>query len=618
MVGPAPIGDKEAATHRILTDQRLLGSPERTIASGSQASFGISPHHAFGWSPVARLGEWLAVGDLRLHNNDALASRLGDDAAKTSDSEILLRAWRKAGEASLNWVVGDFALAIYDPDQNALFLARDVAGQFPLFFARSGSQAAFSSMPSGLRSFVGKFVPNKLRIALTACDTGHDDHRSHFAEIERVLPGEVVRIANGEVTRRFYWQPPPRPQHRSDPEWIEEYRAILDAAVACRVKGAGPIATQLSSGWDSSAVTTTAARILGPAKIVAYTSAPLFQVDVPEQLRRFANESAVAGGTAEAAHVRHVIVRDLPPFAEVIRRQALLCEEPIPSVPNLAWSVEIRRLAAENGAQRLLAGTLGNLTLNGGGLYLLSEWLRLGHPLIWLRQATAASRRGDVRLRGVLYNSARPWMPAALSRTLERSVLGIRAPEEMSFLRPEWLAAVRAASEQENSEADINTPRQTLARIRALDPGMLRKGGLADHGVLELDPLGDRRCIDFAVTLPPDKRYWNGIARPLARAALADRVPAEVLNLKGRGLQGADWALRFTKKDAQDMLEEVRASSTAADLLDLERIGRTIERWPTANTNKPEVVSEFRIALMGALSCGLFAAVHEAGARSKA
>jgi hypothetical protein len=143
---------------------------------------------------------------------------------------------------------------------------------------------------------------------------------------------------------------------------------------------------------------------------------------------------------------------------------------------------------------------------------------------------------------------------------------------------------------------------------------MLRKGGLAEHGVLELDPLGDRRCIDFAASLPPEKRYWNGVARPLARAALADRLPPEVLNLKGRGLQGADWALRFTKKHAREMLEETRACSTAADLFDVERMGKAIERWPAAESNEAELVTEFRISLLGALSCGLFACVHEARA----
>ena len=283
-------------------------------------------------------------------------------------------------------------------------------------------------------------------------------------------------------------------------------------------------------------------------------------------------------------------------------------------MPNLAWTVEIRRLAAEHGAKRLFAGTLGNLTLNRGGLYVLSEWLRLKHPMVWLRQAVLAYRRSDVRIGGILYNSALPWLPAPFSKFLERSVIGVRTLEEISFLRPEWLTAVQGAYAK-TLEANVNLPENALARIRALDPGMLRKGGLADHGVLEPTPWAIGGASTSRSGSPP-KRYWNGVARPLARAALADRVPPEVLNLRGRGLQGADWALRFTKTDAQKMLEEITGNSTAADLLDIDRMRTAIERWPSKSANGVGVVSEFRLALLGALSCGLFASVHEARTKS--
>jgi len=615
VLGPASTGDREAAARSILHDQRIFSSGEQEIASSNRCTLGISPHPAWKSSPLARSGEWLAVADVRLDNRGELLRRLGADAAGATDAQILLLAWRSAGEASLNWIVGDFALAIYDPERGELVLARDLAGQFPLFLAQSGDRTGFASMPSGLRSFIGQLDLNKPRLALTLCDVGHDDYHSHFAKVQRVLPGEIVRIGKGEISRRFYWHVPSRAQHRNGRDWVEEYRQTLDAAVADRCRGFAPIATHLSSGWDSSAVTATTAKLAGPANVVAFTSAPLFRTDLPEPLRRLADESPIASTTAEFASVQHVIVRELPPFLEAVRRQSLLCEEPILSVPNLAWTVEIRRLAAEHGAQRLLAGTLGNLTLNRGGLYVLSEWLRLKHPMLWLRQAVLAYRRSDVRIGGIVYNSVLPWLPAPFSRFLERSVIGVRTLEDISFLRPEWLTAVQGAYAK-TLEANVNLPENALARIRALDPGMLRKGGLADHGVLELDPLGDRRCIDLALGLPPRKRYWNGVARPLARAALADRVPPEVLNLRGRGLQGADWALRFTKTDAHEMLEEIAGNSTAADLLDIDRMRTAIERWPSKSANAVGLVSEFRLALLGALSCGLFACVHEARAKS--
>ena len=124
-------------------------------------------------------------------------------------------------------------------------LARDLAGQFPLFLAQSGDRTGFASMPSGLRSFIGQPDLNKQRLALTLCDVGHDDYHSHFAKVERVLPGEIVRIGKGEISRRFFWHGPSRSQHRNGRDWVEEYRQTLDAAVADRCRGFAPIATHL-------------------------------------------------------------------------------------------------------------------------------------------------------------------------------------------------------------------------------------------------------------------------------------------------------------------------------------------------------------------------------------
>jgi asparagine synthase (glutamine-hydrolysing) len=127
----------------------------------------------------------------------------------------------------------------------------------------------------------------------------------------------------------------------------------------------------------------------------------------------------------------------------------------------------------------------------------------------------------------------------------------------------------------------------------------------------ERDPLADRRLVEFSLRLPPEQLYWNGVSRPLARAALADRVPASVIDLKVRGLQGADWAMRFTQENAYELLEEISPNPVASDLFDLDRIRRAIDRWPTADWNQQSVLGEYRLCLIGALSTAMFALVYE-------
>jgi asparagine synthase (glutamine-hydrolysing) len=470
-------------------------------------------------------------------------------------------------------------------------------------------------MPLPLGRFLKRIAIDRLTLAASICGVRDDDPRSHFEQISRVLPGEVVKLRATGVTRRIYWTPCTAFE---DPlkggDLVEEYRHVLDLAVAnCLRKCASPVATHLSSGYDSSAVTATAARLVGaPGQIIAFTSAPASSAPVPARLRRIADESEIARATARTLGVRHVVVREMPAMRDVICRQSLLFQEPVIGVPNIAWLLQIRKMAAEYGATCLLSGESGNATLNAGGLYVLSDLLRQYRWLSWARQACSAARRPDTHWRGVLYNSFRPWVPPILNEALRKRYFGAGPADEVSFLRPDWrskaLSAAKPLPDFENSYAE------RIHMIRNGNPGVLRKGGLAGEGVDERDPLADRRLVEFSLKIPPEHLYWNGVSRPLARAALSDRVPRSVIELKVRGLQGADWALRFNQSDAREIFEEISVSDTARELLDLDRISLAIDRWPTSEWNEQSVLGEYRLSLIGALSGGMFALLYEQAA----
>ena len=91
----------------------------------------------------------LLVADARLDNRDELANALAL-AAGCSDTQVLKAAWRRWGVDTLPHLLGGFALACWDPQQQMLFLARDHTGERPLFFTPlSGASRvfAFASMP---------------------------------------------------------------------------------------------------------------------------------------------------------------------------------------------------------------------------------------------------------------------------------------------------------------------------------------------------------------------------------------------------------------------------------------------------------------------------------------
>ena len=83
-----------------------------------------------------------------------LASR-GVNFATSSDTEVVLEAWRYWGPASLSRFRGMFAFAIADEKTGEMFLARDPLGIKPLFYLRRDGGALFASELKALISAVG-------------------------------------------------------------------------------------------------------------------------------------------------------------------------------------------------------------------------------------------------------------------------------------------------------------------------------------------------------------------------------------------------------------------------------------------------------------------------------
>ena len=563
---------------------------------------------AFGPHPPATITQHLCAADIRLHNRDELIGALRADSKTLDDAGLFAAAWEKWGKDSLQRIVGDYAVAVYDREARRLTLARDPTGQVPLFFKSAGSAIAFASMPCGL---TGAFRPsrvNQAQVARFLMRQQLDLGESYFEDIYAVRPGEIVEFRDGLPSRDFHWQPSLEPISRDADDYVERYRALLDLAVASRAQNRQPpIGAQLSSGWDSSAVATTAARLLGGDHVIAYTAAPYPGADTTPVRHRHFDESGLAAATAQMHGLKHVIVREGDPVLQVAQKQSALTQEPVASPFNMVWWTEILRRAREDGVRTLLTGELGNLSLNMGGLYALEDLVRHGRLATWMREAIRLTRRHDVRLRGVLFNSFQPWIPEKGVSALFRAFLAVPAPEETSFLRRHQLD--RIAGAMEKRPFGLGFRENILRSLRQVDYGTRRKAALAE-GIEECDPLSDRRIIEFALRLPVDQIVNDGQSRPLARRALSDRVPAAVLDARWRGLQGADWHLRISQGEARNALEEIAGNAMVRELLDVEKMSRAIDSWPSANFNELFQTVTYRNGLVNALLAGIFVMSH--------
>jgi asparagine synthase (glutamine-hydrolysing) len=557
------------------------------------------------------------VADIRLDNRPELAAMLAipsDRAREMADADFALAAWERWREGALDRLIGDFALAIWDSVAKTLSLARDFLGSRPLFYRAENDRFAFASMAKGIHALPDVAIApdfDTLRDQLALLPTRGP--KSHFAGVNRVEPGAlVVAHADGHVECRewYEWRLDRDTGFTDDGEAVEAFRSTFDRAVADRLRAIGPIGSQLSSGFDSSAVTATAAIQLGEKgkQLTAYTHVPLEGVQLYEPPGRTGNEWPLAAKlAAKYPNIAHVAVDSADrTIGGGFDSQFFYSEFPIFNPCNAVWINEIHRIAARRGQKIHLTGNMGNATISQDGVQRLPELLGSGDLLTWWREATALIRNGDSRKHVIFGLSVLPLLPPAL-------VMFLRRATGREYFQLADYSALRSDIASSNAfqarlrEVDFdptyapwrNRRGVVASMLRRFDPGPNLKGKLGAFGVEDRDPTADRRLVEFTLALPSKMYLRGGQKKWLYHQAFADRIPAAILEERRRGYQGADWLVRLHEEgqDLRHHLEEILAS--AEHLIDTDGLSHLLAAALPEKANH-ETMVQYRMKLLRA------------------
>ena len=165
------------ACHAMLQALSIYGPDDRAQYTSPSLAMGrcllrLLPEDDFDQQPLSGAGVTSLVADLRLDNREELAAELGlskQQISTLADSDLLLAAWQRWREECLDHLAGAFSFAVWDEQEQHLFLARDHTGERPLFYASAANCFAFASMPKGLHPlrFVGAAGGRGLRRPLS-------------------------------------------------------------------------------------------------------------------------------------------------------------------------------------------------------------------------------------------------------------------------------------------------------------------------------------------------------------------------------------------------------------------------------------------------------------------
>jgi asparagine synthase (glutamine-hydrolysing) len=478
-------------------------------------------------------GQLFVTFDGRLDNRDELAAMLSTESPalpKDTDARIVLRAYQAWGETCPARFLGDFAFAIWDERNHKLFGARDQIGLRPFYYRRAGSRFLFASeiQPlfedslSARRINRGALARRLLSISVPACETLYEG-------VFRLAPGSSLVVTDRGLTVRRYWEIDTHREirYRSDTEYADHFRDLLERSIRCRLRGAASVAVLLSGGVDSASVVSTTDRMMS-AGAAAVTKIEAFSIsfqgypgcDESDYVRLLADQLGI--------EVTSFPYEPGSPWFDFERIRQF--PDVLYDLSNLIYAPALDAIR-QRGTRILLAG-FGSDELFASGFEHLQE-LFLRADLTGLLAALRCDSRVYAKSRAYLFANycLKPLIPRRIKNLVKRMTALRRLQQENPFATGETAKLATGGETPYEPPPPFHLTGQG-AIYDALFEGPNATTGndtmnlfFARFGLDLRCPFLDRRLVEFAFAISQNQRWRDGQAKFVVRQAMRAIVP---------------------------------------------------------------------------------------------
>lgn len=395
--GTAPASDRrwlalsrDTMTHRGPDDAGEWWSSDGRVGLAHRrlSIVDLSP---LGHQPMHLLARGLSiVFNGEIYNHHALRVELvslGFAFRSHSDTEVLLAAYAAWGEGCLARLNGMFAFALYDQPQQRLFLARDRAGEKPLFYRLANGSLQFASELKAL--LANPHNPRRIDLESLDCYLGIGyvpGERCMLQGYNKLPPAHALRfdLESGQALVWRYWQLPEMAAEQGltdEAALLDELETLLEDAVRGQMMADVPVGVLLSGGVDSSLVTAMAVR--------ASSQVQTFTIGFPGHGKL--DETEHARLIARHFGTRHIELMAEDASVELLPRLARQFDEPMVDssmIPTFLVSQLVREHCTV-----ALGGDGGDELFGGYHHYSRLLWMqqRLGRIPLKLRRSIALS-----------------------------------------------------------------------------------------------------------------------------------------------------------------------------------------------------------------------------------
>src|SRR5215831_3710187 len=312
--------------------------------------------------PLSKHGLTLVYNG-ELYNYRALRAELatrGVRFATSSDTEVVLEAWRTWGPEALRRFRGMFAFALADIATGELVLARDPLGIKPLYYLPRGDGMLFASELKALLAAIGSELSID-RGALVASMLYYwvPEQTCAIRGVQKLPAGSWARFRpDGTHAVRSYWRVQDVAVAAAAGP-AADLRSVIEESVAAHLVADVPVSSFLSGGLDSSIVTALAHRASNEVDAYTITFRPEDQ-----KLEAMPDDAVYARKVAAQFGIKLHEIEISPDIVSLLPRMVDILDEPIgdPAAINTLLMCEAAR---ERGVKVILSG-MGADELFGG------------------------------------------------------------------------------------------------------------------------------------------------------------------------------------------------------------------------------------------------------------
>lgn len=203
----------------------------------------------------SRNGRYVIVFNGEVFNYIEIREELKNDFDFNTgtDTEVVLAAYQKWGEACLDKFNGMFAFVIYDKQTKDIFAARDRYGIKPYYYYQDNERFIFASEIKSILPFVKRQANDHMIFDYLLYNRTDHTNQTFFKDINKLQHGSYLTIKKNEV-EIYKWYNLSEKIKTQKSLTPAEYRELFKDSIKLRLRADVPVGVSLSGGIDSSAI----------------------------------------------------------------------------------------------------------------------------------------------------------------------------------------------------------------------------------------------------------------------------------------------------------------------------------------------------------------------------